>query len=66
MIWIAGTVEDERERPHELTAIAYAAIYAELNETFHVARYSDIPDARWLDVTAWFSARIERAARKRH
>src|SRR5258707_13264555 len=45
----------------ELTSLAYATIYAELNDAFHVGRYADIPEAEWPHVTAWLQTRRRRA-----
>jgi hypothetical protein len=42
----------------------HGASYGDLNEAFHVGRFSDIPDARWEEVMAWFKQQIE-AAEKR-
>jgi hypothetical protein len=47
---------------HELASYSFATIYGDLNAAFHVGRYSDIPDAQWAEVTAWFQARITATA----
>lgn len=60
-----ATAKRMANRLHEVSGFGYSTIYAELNDAFHVGRYSDIPDDRWLDVTAWFKMRIEAAERKR-
>lgn len=59
-----ATVKRMVGRLHELTAISYGAIYAELNEAFHVGRYADIADAAWERVTDWFQVRIAAAERR--
>ncbi len=51
-------------RLSEVSGIVYATIYSDLNAAFHVGRYSDIPDARWAEVTAWFGLRIETAEKR--
>lgn len=51
-------------RLHELAGLAFATIYGELNAAFHVGRYSDIPDARWPEVAAWLTPRLEAAERR--
>ena len=51
-------------RLHELRGASYATIYGELNAAFHVARYGDIPDARWLEIAAWFKTRIAAVERQ--
>ncbi|MGH2518021.1 MAG: phage antirepressor N-terminal domain-containing protein [Ktedonobacterales bacterium] len=53
------------KRLHESGGAAYSTIYAELCEHFHVGKYGDIPDARWIDVTRWFQTRIEAAEKQR-
>jgi hypothetical protein len=37
----------------------------ELNAAFHVGRYSDIPNARWAEIAAWFEQRIGAAEKRR-
>jgi len=60
-----STVKNMARRLSEISGIGYAAIYAELNDTFHVGRYSDIPDVHWTEITAWFERRITAAERRR-
>src|SRR5690242_16069503 len=60
-----ATIKHQAARLHELTGASYATIYGELNAAFHVARYSDIADARWPEIAAWFKTRIEAAERQR-
>ena len=55
------TVQAGVNRLHDLTNRSYGAIYDELRQAFHVGAYKDIPEVRWLDVVAWFQARIGRA-----
>ena len=52
------------KRLHESGGFTYASIYADLGDHFHVAKYDQIPEARWQDVATWFRGRIE-AAEKR-
>jgi BRO family protein len=59
-----ATIKHQAARLHELSGLAYATIYGDLNAAFHVARYSDIPDARWPEIAAWLTARIEAAAKR--
>jgi hypothetical protein len=42
-----ANVKQMAARLHSASGVAYAAIYSELNNDFHVARYSDIPDDQW-------------------
>jgi len=60
-----STVKNMTRRLSELTGIAYAAIYAELDDHFHVAKYDQIPDAHWVDIAAWFQRRIDTAEKRR-
>lgn len=60
-----ASVKAMAARLHELSGIAFATIYTDLNTAFHVARYADIPDARWEDVVAWLQKRIESAETRR-
>jgi P22_AR N-terminal domain len=59
-----GTTKAMVKRLHDASGGAYQTIYPELCEHFHVGKYADIPDSRWMDVTMWFQMRIE-AAEKR-
>jgi hypothetical protein len=59
------TVQNAAKRLHEVGGYAYATIYAELGEHFHVARYDQIPESRWDDVVEWFRLRVEAATRQR-
>jgi hypothetical protein len=58
------TVQNAVKRLHEIGGYAYATIYAELGEHFHVAKYDQIPESRWGEVAEWFRARLD-AAEKR-
>ncbi len=60
-----ATVKNMTKRLSELSGIGYASIYAELNDTFHVGKYSDIPDAHWTEIMAWFERRITAAEKRR-
>lgn len=60
-----ATVRAMVGRLHELGGFSYGAIYGELNASFHVAKYGDIPDEQWERVTEWFQARIASAERRR-
>ncbi|HUY75740.1 MAG TPA: Bro-N domain-containing protein, partial [Ktedonobacterales bacterium] len=44
---------------HDLGGFAFPTIYGELNTHFHVGKYSDIPDAEWEAVVAWFRVRLD-------
>lgn len=59
------TVQNMAKRLHEAAGVAYPAIYAELGDHFHVAKYEQIAEARWGEVVEWFTRRIDAAARKR-
>ncbi len=52
-------------RLHEVAGYFFATIYSDLNAAFHVGRYSDIPDAQWADVAAWFQSRTASAQKHR-
>lgn len=52
------TIQATAKRLHERTGAAYATIYGELNQAFHVPRYTEIPDGRWTEVAEWFRARL--------
>src|SRR5260370_392316 len=45
---------------YEVTRGAYGAIYAERGEHFQVAKYDQIPEARWEEVAEWRRPRITR------
>jgi antirepressor protein len=60
-----ATIKHQAARLHELSGRAYATIYGDLNAAFHVARYSDIAEARWPEITAWFKTRLDAAEKRR-
>lgn len=60
-----ATVKAMASHLHELGGFAFATIYGELNTAFHIGKYSDIADAQWSEVAAWFEQRIH-AAEMRH
>jgi hypothetical protein len=60
-----ATIKHQAARLHELTGASYATLYGELNAAFHVGKYSDIAEARWPEIAAWFKTRIA-AAERRH
>jgi hypothetical protein len=59
------TVQNAAKRLHDVAGYPYASIYAELGGHFHVAKYDQIPEARWEDVTEWFRVRIAAAEKRR-
>jgi hypothetical protein len=58
------TVQNGAKRLHEIRGYSYGTIYAELGEHFHVARYDQIPEARWEDVVEWFRMRLVATGRR--
>jgi hypothetical protein len=56
-----STVQACVKRLAELTGRHPAAIYEDLRMTFHVGKYTQIPEARWSDVFVWLRDRIQRA-----
>ncbi len=42
------------KRLHDLTGIAFAAVYDELRDAFHVGTYKEILDSQWNEVATWF------------
>lgn len=60
-----ATVKAMAGRLHDLAGYAFATIYSDLNAAFHVGKYSDIPDAQWGEMSAWFQQRIAAAQRGR-
>lgn len=59
------SVQASVKRLHDLTGQSFGAIYGELNEAFHVGKYSDIPDGQWLQVATWLRTRIEAGEKHR-
>jgi hypothetical protein len=56
------TVQRGVKRLHELTGRPYPSLYAELCDAFRIARYDQLPEARWEEVAAWFRERVARAS----
>jgi BRO family, N-terminal domain len=59
------TVQNAVKRLHEVGGYAYATIYVELGQHFHVAKYDQIPEARWEEIAEWFRVRLDAAERRR-
>jgi hypothetical protein len=59
-----ASVKQLAARLHTASNVSYAAIYSELNNDFHVPRYSDIPDEVWEQVVTWFRQRIDAATKQ--
>jgi hypothetical protein len=60
-----ATVKAMARRLSDLTDVAYASIYGDLTQSFHVGKYADIPDADWPQVAAWLQQRIDAALKRR-
>jgi hypothetical protein len=60
-----ATIKNMARRLNDLTNMSYATIYGDLNSTFHVGKYSDIPDAQWPEVAKWLQQRIDAAQKRR-
>jgi hypothetical protein len=60
-----STTQEMVKRLHDVSGYAFSTIYTDLNRSFRVGKYSDIPDASWPDVAQWFNARIATAERRR-
>jgi hypothetical protein len=59
-----ATVKAMATRLHEGVGYSFATTYGNLNATFHVGRFGDIPDAQWAEVAAWFQQRITAAGKQ--
>jgi P22_AR N-terminal domain len=59
------TVQNAVKRLHDVAGYPYAGIYADLGEHFHVAKYDQIPEARWEGVAEWFQVRLAAAEMRR-
>lgn len=59
-----ATVRASVKRLHDLTGASFGGVYADLCDTFHTAKYSDIPESQWREVATWFSSRIAAAERR--
>jgi hypothetical protein len=58
------TVQNLAKRLHEVSGAAFPTIYAELGEHFHVAKYDQVPESQWQEVTTWFKVRLDASARR--
>lgn len=59
-----NSVQALAKRLHEVGGFGFAAIYSELNASFHVGKYDQISDTSWEDVARWFATRINAAERR--
>jgi hypothetical protein len=57
------TVRALAKRLNDVSGQSFASIYTKLGEHFHVARYQQLPEARWFEIMQWFQQQI--AAGKR-
>src|SRR5258708_12393130 len=55
------TVHPMVKRLHHLPGHAYPTLWTQLGASFHVAKYDQIPEARWGEVAEWLRTRITRA-----
>lgn len=58
------SVQQSVKRLHDAGGASFGAIYADLLDHCHVAKYDQLSEARWPEVAAWFTTRIEAAARR--
>jgi hypothetical protein len=58
------SVQQGVKRLHDVGGASYGANYADLADHFHVAKYDQLTEARWAEVAAWFSTRIDAATRR--
>ena len=49
----------------DLDRQARRSCHDELRQHFHVGKYEQIPEARWVEVTEWFKRRIDAAQKRR-
>jgi hypothetical protein len=61
-----ASVKAAVKRLHEVSGTAYPTIHTELQQTFHVGTYTQIPDELWAEVAEWFKHRIDAASTRRH
>jgi hypothetical protein len=60
-----ATVQAMANRLHDLSGASHGAIYNELRQAFYVGKYSEIAEARWQDVAAWFQVRVAAAQQRK-
>jgi BRO family protein len=60
-----ATVKAMAGRLHEVAGYFFSTIYGDLNAAFHVGKFSDIPDAQWAEVAAWFQSRTDSSQKHR-
>jgi hypothetical protein len=61
-----ATVQAMAKRLHNVSGYAFSTIYSDLNQSFRVGKYSDIPDTQWAQVATWFQQRIDAAEKRQH
>jgi len=61
-----ATVQAMAKRLHDVSGYAFSTIYSDLNQSFRVGKYSDIPDAQWAQVATWFQQRIDAAEKRQN
>lgn len=55
------TAQDMVRQISKISGIHWKATWINLNNTFHVASYTDIPDEKWPEVQKWLQQRLDTA-----
>jgi hypothetical protein len=59
------TIQQGVKHLADLLNLKPGQVYADLNASFHVPRYAEIPEDRWQEVAEWFRMRVQAAERRR-
>jgi hypothetical protein len=60
-----STIQQGVKHLADLLNLKPGQVYSDLNATFHVPRYAEIPEEKWEEVSAWFKMRIQAAERQK-
>jgi len=54
-----ATAKEMVDQLHKISGTQHRYIWADLNKSFHVASYTDIPDEKWSEVQKWLQKQLD-------
>jgi hypothetical protein len=60
-----ATAKEMVDQLHKISGTQHRYIWADLNKSFHVASYTDIPDEKWPEVQKWLQKRLDSARKSK-
>jgi len=60
-----ATAKEMVDQLHKISGTQHRYIWADLNKSFHIASYTDIPDEKWSEVQKWLQKRLDSARKSK-